>query len=230
LKILLVSATEKEVNLLIQHASNLRKSGPWQTCMNIGNSEIEVLISGIGIPSTLYRLTSVLVREKYDLVLNIGLAGSFRDELKMGSVVHVISEQFGDLGVDDNGQFLTLFEMANLDQNSNPYSNGLLINPFDILKYKNIASLPKMSGITVNKVSGEQFDISKKWTKFGADIESTEGAAVFYVCLLQNVPFIEIRAISNKIEPRNPKNWNVPLALINLDDKVLQLLHEMGEK
>ena len=43
-----------------------------------------------------------------------------------------------------------------------------------------------------------------------------EGAAFFYVCLCENIPFLQIRAISNYVEQRNEKNWNIPLAIKNL--------------
>jgi futalosine hydrolase len=226
LKTLIVSATEKETNLLVQDTSNLRKVGQWLHSGNIGNTEVDFLISGIGLPSVINRLTLLLTKEKYDLVINPGIAGSFRDDLKIGTVVYVNKEQFGDLGIDDNCEQRTIFEMGYVDPNSTPFSGGKLVNTLDILKFKTLVTLPKVNGLTVNMASGNQTDIVNRWTKFTPDIETMEGAGVFYVCILQNIPFIEIRAISNRIEPRNIKNWNVPLALTNLSEIVFKLLKE----
>jgi len=36
------------------------------------------------------------------------------------------------------------------------------------------------------------------------------------VCLRRNVPYHEIRAISNYVEPRNRQSWNLELACSNL--------------
>ena len=36
-----------------------------------------------------------------------------------------------------------------------------------------------------------------------------EGAAFFYVCLKEKVNFFQIRAISNFVEKRNKKNWEI---------------------
>jgi futalosine hydrolase len=230
LKTLIVSATEKETNLLIQQTSNLRKAGQWLNSGTIGNTEVDFLISGIGLPSVIYRLTSLLTKEKYDLVINPGIAGSFRDDLKTGSVVYVGREQFGDLGIDDNCEQKSLFELGYVDPNSTPFSGGKLINPMDILRYKTLVSLQKVNGLTVNMASGNQTDIANRWTKFTPDIETMEGAGIFYVCILLNVPFIEIRAISNKIEPRNIKNWNIPLALTNLSEVMSRLFKEFDQQ
>lgn len=228
-KILIVSATDKEINLLTQKVSNLQKTGYWLHSCNYKNLKVDLLNCGVGLPSAIYRLTSLLSREKYDLVVHPGIAGSFRDDLKIGAIVNVITEEYGDLGIDDNNEFHTLFETGNIDQGSSPFSGGKLLNNFDFQKYKSLGKLPKVNGITVNTASGNEMDIEKRKRKFSPDIETMEGAGIFYVCLLQNVYFIEIRAISNIVEPRNIKNWNVPLALLNLSDILIRFLDEINE-
>jgi futalosine hydrolase len=44
-----------------------------------------------------------------------------------------------------------------------------------------------------------------------------EGASVFKVCEEFDVPCIQIRSISNKVEKRNKKNWDLELAIKNLN-------------
>jgi len=39
-----------------------------------------------------------------------------------------------------------------------------------------------------------------------------EGAAVAHICSMYGIPVIEIRGISNIIEDRDMKKWNIPLA------------------
>jgi futalosine hydrolase len=54
-----------------------------------------------------------------------------------------------------------------------------------------------------------------------------EGATFFYICCREKIPFLALRAISNKVEPRNKSNWDIMLALNNLseilDDLILTL-------
>jgi len=47
-----------------------------------------------------------------------------------------------------------------------------------------------------------------------------EGAAVFYVCSMEHIPFLQLRAISNRVELRNRRAWKMDLALANLSDAV----------
>jgi futalosine hydrolase len=227
LEILIISATEKEVNLVLQKIENVKKNGTWLYSGNIRKLNIDVLVGGIGIASTVFKLTQQLTKNKYDLVINPGLAGSYKDGIRIGSVVNVVSEQFGDLGIDDNGDFKTLFELGYIDKNTAPFVNGTITGQIDSTKYKILGTIPKVHGLTVNKASGEENDIVKKWMKFQPDVESMEGAAVFYVCRHMNTPVIQLRAISNKVEPRNTKNWNIPQALVSLSDHVSFLLSEI---
>ena len=51
-----------------------------------------------------------------------------------------------------------------------------------------------------------------------------EGAAFFYACLLAKIPFLEIRSISNYVEARNRETWNLPLAINNLNQILIEIL------
>ena len=53
-----------------------------------------------------------------------------------------------------------------------------------------------------------------------------EGAACFMVCEKFNIPCMQIRAISNKVEKRNKTIWDMPLAIKNLNTKVQQIIDE----
>ena len=48
-----------------------------------------------------------------------------------------------------------------------------------------------------------------------ADVESMEGASVMMVCEKFNTPSLQIRGVSNYVEERNKKNWDIPLAISN---------------
>jgi futalosine hydrolase len=63
---------------------------------------------------------------------------------------------------------------------------------------------------------------------YHADLESMEGAAFFYACLSDGVPFAEIRSVSNYVAERDKSHWNVPLAIQNLDKTLDLLLKELA--
>jgi futalosine hydrolase len=188
---------------------------------------VTVALTGVGITSTAYNLAKLL-QTKYDLVINIGIAGSFSEKLNLGDVVTVYSETFGDFGVAlPYGGFSTCFEENIVPADMFPFTCGTLISEkaAEISRYM---SIPLAKGLTNNTVSGEKTVINRMRNKFSPDIETMEGAAFFYVCLCENVPFVEIRSISNMVEPRDKSNWNIPLAIENLSAKINLLLGHQG--
>jgi len=44
------------------------------------------------------------------------------------------------------------------------------------------------------------------------------------VCEQFETPCLQIRAISNKVEKRNTKNWNLDLAISNLNTEVKKII------
>lgn len=220
MKILIVSATPFEIAPL----ENYLKAGfecHEENCFKKEDFEIELLVTGVGIPFTVYALTKKLGLSQFNLVINVGIAGAFNRGLEIGDVVNVIAERFGDLGVEEqNGQLTDVMEMGLIDENNAPFLHGELIHPVAT----EITFLPKVKGLTVNKVHGKKESIEAIQQKYDADIESMEGAAFFMVCLLEKVHFFEIRSISNFVEPRNRDNWNLPLAIENLNITIIEII------
>ncbi len=224
MKILLVSATWMEVNLLADELELVNENGNLLKRYRIEDKEIDILVTGIGTTFATFHLTNALHLNKYDLVISIGLAGSLTSELKIGEVVSVVSEEFSDLGVENRENFLTLFESGFVNENEFPFQGGLL-------KASNsggLFNLKKVRGITANKSHGKSASIKELNEKFIAHVETMEGAAVFYVCNWFGIPCFQIRAISNFIEPRGPLHWDIPLALENLRNSLLKVLKNVA--
>lgn len=218
--ILIVSATTFEVQPLIdQLESDFQKLGPYQFQKEA--LKIDILISGVGMILTAYSLGKILTQNKYQLAINAGIAGAFNQGIEIGTVVQVVSEQFGDLGVEEaNASFTSVHQMGLIDANQAPFVNGKLHNP----EASSFDFLPKVKGISVNKVHGTTQSIEKIQSYFQVDIESMEGAAFFYACLQEEIPFLQIRSISNYVEPRNKDNWDIPVAIQNLNEVLIEMV------
>ena len=204
MKILVVAATQLEIEPFINLKNN-----------------IEVLICGVGIPSTVYHLTKKMLQEKYDLVIQAGIAGTFSKKLKKGEVVVVEQDAFGDIGVEEKGEFKTLFQLDFDDKNKFPFKNGWLVNTSEII---NTAHLKKVNGVTVNKISDRKKQAKQLKEIFNADVESMEGAAFHFVCLQQNIPFLQLKSISNKVGERDKSKWNMIEAIANLNRELIDLV------
>ena len=220
MKILIVAATPFEIAPLSQHLEEQFIAHEVDTYTK-GELTIEILITGVGLVNTTYKLTKRLTLEDYNLIINAGIAGAINRKLEIGAVVQVISEQFGDLGVEEaDGRFSSIHSLGLIEANEAPFQDGKLLNSHA----EQFSFLPKASAISVNKVHGFEASITQLKTNFDVDIESMEGAAFFLVCLQEKVPFLQIRSISNYVEPRNRDNWNIPLAIEQLNKVLLEML------
>lgn len=219
-RILITSAEEEEIITAKQAFNSLTKEE--QELL-----EVEYMLTGIGTTSTSYRLTKQLCSTEtpYDLVVNTGIAGSFSEEFPIGAVARIDKEYFGDLGFETFSGFQTLFEYQILDADTFPFKGGALNAPLLGDRLENALShIKKASSVTVQTVSGLPEKTDRLRMGFSPQIESMEGAAFFYICLLERLPFIELRSVSNEVGERDRTKWNIPLALENLKKETANLL------
>lgn len=182
---------------------------------------IDILISGVGVPSTLYHLQKRLHQLDYDLVIQAGIAGTFEKGPELEETVLVERDCFGDLGTEQNEEFCNLFDAGLADKNEFPFSDGWLINKNEMLD-----QLPyrKVRSITVNKVSDDLLMKRQCVHCYAPGIESMEGAALHYVCLQEDVPFLQIRTVSNHVGERNKKKWKLEPAIANLNQELTKVI------
>jgi futalosine hydrolase len=185
------------MNILITAATELELQGIKEKLKLMQNHNVDFLVIGTGCTFTTYALTKKLQTAKFDLVLNVGIAGSFVKNISIGTVVVVETEIFGNFGIVYPHKFSTLFDENFMNENEYPFTNGKLFCKYtDLFKTNNLKSV---CGLTVDAASGEQNQIEKRKKMFNADIETMEGAAFFYVCLSEKIPFLQIRSLSNYI-------------------------------
>lgn len=208
--ITLVAATEAELSLL-------KKALP--ECPHT----LHFLTHGVGTVNTTYHLTQYALQHKPDLLIQCGIAGSFREVIVLGEVVEVVADCFADIGAEEaDGNFLPWMEIGLQESNATPYTHGWLQNPIPPVK-----AIRQVKAITVNTCSGSIPTINFRRKKFDADIETMEGAAFLFVALQQGIPCRQIRGISNAIEPRNKDHWQIALAIENYTKHIVSLLQSL---
>ena len=217
MRILITAAEEEEIITAKQAFNSLSREDK-------SKLDITYLLTGIGTTSTSYRLTKLLTSEKFDLAINIGIAGSFSDEFPIGSVAVIEKEFFGDLGFETFTGFQTLFDYDILDANTFPFKSGALHTSGMAPEVEAAMSIYKRAtAVTVQTVSGLPEKRTRLEQDFNPQIESMEGAAFFYICILENIPFIEIRSVSNEVGERDRSKWDIPLALNALKEACAKL-------
>ena len=220
LKILYVTATGPEAATL----TNIPGLQPLSEGYRFGELEINLLITGVGSVSTAWALNQwISLKGKPDLAINGGIAGSYKDEFQPGDVVMPVSDCFADAGIEDGDDFITLAEAGLINANAFPYKNGIIItDPRNSERLNGV--IKTVRAITVNTATGSEISRRKLSEKFNPDIETMESATFFYICSMENIPFLALRAISNKVERRNKDNWKIALALNNLSEKLKEIL------
>jgi futalosine hydrolase len=222
-RVLVVVATAAEVGPFVAGLTRVVEAGPRVTRYKAAAHDIDVLISGVGMVATASWCSRLLASERFDVALNLGICGSFRTAIVPGAVVHVVSDRLAELGAEDGDRFLTIQQMGLFRDDEFPFKGGRLINdsPPPIAS---LANLPSVDGITVSTVHGNEGSIAGVTERFRPDVESMEGAAFMYSCLIHGVPFAQIRAVSNIVERRNRSAWKLHEAIAALGAEGLRIL------
>lgn len=212
------------MNCLIIAATPLELSPLLTNLHDHKGKDIDVLITGIGLTATTYSLMKQLQIKRPDCIIQAGVGGSFDHNFPLGSVVAVKQEAIADQSVIELNKLKTLFDLKLVPQNQFPFKNGWLTNNSELLKK---TKLKKVKGISVNEITTNRQKVNFYKETFNPVVESMEGAALHYVCLMEKIPFIQLRAISNYIAERNKKNWNMKESIINLNHQLIGLLENL---
>ena len=183
--------------------------------------------SGIGLLASSVSLMKMFVQETPTLIIQVGIAGCFDKKVPLGKVFAVKDDFVGDIGVMENKVWKDLFDLKLDKANDAPYEKKSLPNPW--LSQYNLLKLPTKKGVTVNTISTDKNKIDLYSGRYKATLESMEGAALHYMGRDLNIPFIQIRAVSNYVGERNKAKWNMQEAIYNLNETLLQYLDALNK-
>lgn len=209
MKIILCAATEMEIAPTIQFLASKEIHS------------VEVVVTGVGLMTSTYALTKTVATHRPDLLIQAGVAGTMDTGIPLAEVVLVRNETIGDLGVNENSGFKSLFDLALLSANLNPWKDGKLTNENALIAQLN---LRVVDAVTVNEISTNAQTIDYYRMQLNAEIETMEGAALHYVGLMEKIPFLQIRSLSNFIGERDKSKWEMKKAIINLNRELQTLL------
>jgi len=183
--------------------------------------------SGIGLLASSVSLMKMFVQETPSLIIQVGIAGCFDKKVPLDKVFAVKDDFAGDIGVMENKVWKDLFDLKLDKPNDAPYEKKSLPNPW--LSQYNLLKLPTKKGVTVNTISTDKNKIDLYSGRYKATLESMEGAALHYIGRDLNIPFIQIRAVSNYVGERNKAKWNMQEAIYNLNETLLQYLDALNK-
>jgi futalosine hydrolase len=168
-------------------------------------SQIERLICGIGPVEAGMALARRLATERYDRILNIGVAGGFAPHVDVGSCVIVTDEYYADLGREDGG-------VLRLPDDELLLTHIALDSAFMHEPMECGATLgPAVTSATVT-TSDERANVLR--SRFaGVVSESMEGYALARAAAKAGVPLMQLRGISNRVGERSNSGWDLEAGL-----------------
>jgi futalosine hydrolase len=225
MRLLLVAATEFELAPLVGKLTPASPSSERVRAFTHGSHDVDILTTGVGMIATAAWCGRVLARQSYDFAVNLGVCGSFDTAFPPGTVVNVLADCIAELGAEDDEQFLTAEQLGLLGPDEFPFRGDLLVNR-EPKSNRVIARLPGATGITVNTVHGNERSIARVIDRFDPLVETMEGAAFMYACLVSGVRFAQVRAVSNMVEKRNRAAWKLEEAVAALNAVALRIIEQ----
>ena len=213
------------MNVLVITATDRELSGLKEISFTRPSLMVHTAVTGVGLLPSTYAIMQLIARLKPDLMIQVGIAGSFNPTLVLGTAVTVRQEILADMGVYETDGYHDIFELGLAEENVPPFEQGAIVNHHDHLIES--ASLPAVSAVSVNEISTSAEKIKLFAEKYKADIESMEGAALHYVCAMQQIPFIQIRGISNLVGERDKTKWKIPESMLAATNACITLINKI---
>jgi futalosine hydrolase len=196
-------------------------------------------IGGCDKANTAHILTCLLqaMRPAPALVLQAGIGGAFRGaepargpgragaHPEIGDIVLATQEAYSDTGSSSPGGWLSPADLglpiACVD---GAETGGVFPLGLDLVDAAREAiaavdwpeappAIHTGPCVTSSRTTGRQVDAEAAYERWSALAESMEGAAAAHICALYEVPFLEVRGISNFVGDRERAGWEVERAV-----------------
>jgi len=191
----------------------------------------EVIIANSGIGKVNAAHTTTLLTETFNVsrVLLTGIGGAYPDPvINKGDVAIATSEVYGDEGVIGRvWHDLREIGIPLLTHRRRRIFNEIPVDTTitgALKKIEGTTHIVMGRFVTVSSCSGTEEIALKRKRRFRAICENMEGAAVAHICMLYNLPFTEIRGISNYAGIRDRRRWDIERASLNAQEIVRELL------
>ena len=201
-KIGIIGAMELEVDTLkaqMAVASRTTKAGMEFFEGTLGQAQVVVVRCGIGKVNAAMCVQILVDLFQVTHVINTGVAGSLNAALDIGDIV--ISQDVIHHDMDVRVFGYALGQVPQLDTLAFPGDETLIRLALSSCEEAN----PGLHTAVGRVVSGDQFISGKEIknrliTEFHADCTEMEGAAIAHAAYLNGIPFVVIRAISDKAD------------------------------
>lgn len=242
-KILVAAATTRETADLLELSCVKQGGGSARDIpirASIQSIPFYLGITGIGSVNTASRLTRFIERVEPDLVIQAGIAGTFRDSgLGIGDVAVADREVYIHAGVENPVSSYPLDPLPfPLVEDQKETCRGVFHPDPDFSETAQKSAETAFSDtgvkvkkglfITVSTITASHETERLLYNRFAPLAESMEGAAAAQTANLYGIPFVEIRAVSNFVGIRDKSRWNIPKACRNACSACAEVIRAVG--
>ena len=235
----LLAAVPEETRLLRQTLRDLE-------CTSLGNLKVwhglwyETPIclahSGLGKAAAAASAMALISNFQPKALWQFGCGGACPgSNMQIGDIALADIEIFGDDGVQTPLGFQDLEDMGLPMRND---VRGIVYNKWPVDQHLLSWSRPLLADfakqtargfsvgpfVTVSSCTGTAERGLELAKRTGGICENMEGAAAALACRQTNIPFLELRGISNLVEDRNLARWDLPKGMRSAQEGILELL------
>jgi futalosine hydrolase len=240
--ILITSAIDHEISYLFQNMNHTRVLSIGNRKVfegDLKNHNIRLMVSGPGMVNTIQAMTACIENSKPSLIIQTGCAGAFLESgLTLGDIGIASDEVDIHLGIEPVSQYNAVQELPFpvLIKNNTAYKNRyechkvLTDSAYNILVKKlqsKRIQVKKGPFITVSTITSTEQKAARLFHHYSAIMEAMEGAGAAHLSMYYDIPFLEIRAVSNIVGEREKSEWNLPLACERSNDAVMSFLESL---
>ena len=189
---------------------------------------------GVGKVNAAHSATLMLENYDVDVLILFGIGGAYPDSsMKVGDIVIADSENYGEEGVMTKEGWNPLeYTGFPLLKNKKEYYNTFELDAklaqIAVIASKDCGFHTEQGNfVTVSQCSGTLNSGTLMKKRFNGLCENMEGAAVAHICAIYGVPMVEVRGISNMIEDRDMKRWDIEAATSNCNKVVMELVRRL---
>ncbi len=230
----IIAAVPEECSILRRRLQERSAAGDCRIRGRLGEHRVILAVAGIGKVNAAHAATLLIRDHAPAVVMNIGVGGAYpASGLRTGDIAIAGAEVYGDEGVLLNDGF------HGLDRIGIPLlrkGRKKLFNELAADKGMVTAAMRSLAGqglpfglkhgrfLTVSSCTGTKRRAAELEKRFAVICENMEGAAVAHICAIYNIPFFEMRGISNIVGDRDKAAWDIPAAAENCQKALLKLL------
>ncbi|WP_272701701.1 futalosine hydrolase [Desulfovibrio sp. Fe33] len=218
--LLVMTATPNEMRAAFPDAPAVAFGG---TAVHaVGGRELLLGVTGVGLVNTALCAGSWMSREDVDGVVDLGIAGGYDlGETPKGSVCFAWRETWPEYGLlnEDGAADPKGIGFAQGEAEGRKIWNRVKLSPVRDASRMGLVlgdGWTRASSVTVSGVTGTPERAG--WLKVfcNGQMENMEGFAAAYAAALRELPFLEVRTISNLVGSREPEDWDLKGALRSL--------------